>query len=563
MSPFWLMAASFCASLGWLLPNNFPPWLSFHKEAWVAVMLLVSSFWVLTKMKSETHLHHLTLVVAFCALIPWAQYAGTMIPLFGDAWIQCLYLTGFALALMVGDKWERETSSQCADFVFLAVGVASVVSTGMQMHQWLALKTEASFWILSNGLPNRYYANLAQPNLLSSLLLMGVLACFWGYYRQKMAGWLAVAVAAFLLFGVVLTSSRTAWISILILALSTYRLHGKMPAGMKRWIVPALAAGFYICALSMPWINQFLDIPEHDFSLELRGIQDTARLEGWRMLLDAASLQPWLGFGWGQIAQATFSVVENYPVQLGIFTHAHNLILDLVLWNGYPLGLALAGYVGWWVWCVLKQSNDVRQYPAIGVLVVLGIHALLEFPLMYAYFLLPLGLLLGTLNSTLGFRPVFIVSARWGIAVWALVAVALTVTIRDYLRVETSFYGLRFENRGIPSPIPKTPPDVIVLTQWRDVIAFSRNIPRTGLSQAELEHMRGIVKTVPTPLTMNRLAANLALNNQPAEAIKWLTIGCKTYPEAICRSMQARWQQEAVAHPQMAAVPWPKIHYKP
>lgn len=563
MSFFWLVAAALCTSMGWLLPNNFPPWLSFHKEAWAAVSFLLVSGWVLMRNRGTSNLHVLPLVVAICAAIPWFQHAGGLIPLFGDAWLQSLYLLGFLLALQVGEKWEQETAGQCADFLFLAVGVASVVSTGIQLHQWLALKTEAALWILGNGTPNRYYANLAQANLLSSLLLIGVLACFWGYYRQKLADWVAVLAAAFILFGVVLAGSRTAWITIFVLTVATLLLRKKLPAGMRLWVAPMLACYFYAFALAMPSINGFLAIPEHDFSLELRGIRDNARLDGWRMLLDASTLQPWLGFGWGQVAQATFSVVQNYPVQEGIFRHAHNLVLDLILWNGYPLGLALSAFLAWWVWRVLRQADQINHYVAIGGLVIVGIHALLEFPLTYVYFLMPLGLLLGTLNAGLGFRPVFTSKAWLNVALWALITASLLLTIRDYSRVETSFYGLRFENRGIPSPIPKTPPDVVVLTQWRDLIAFSRNVPRAGVSEADLDHMRNIVKTVPTPLTMNRLAANLAMNNHPEEAFKWLTIGCKTYSEFFCRSMEIRWQQEAASNPQMAAVPWPKIVYKP
>ncbi len=373
---------------------------------------------------------------------------------------------------------------------------------------------------------------------------------------------MAASAAVFLLFGVVLTASRTAWISIFLLSLAVFLLRREMPVTMKVWVVPALAGYFYICSLSMPAINQFLSIPEHDFSLELRGINDAARIEGWKMLLDASTLQPWLGFGWGQIAQATFSVVARYPAQDGIFTHAHNLVLDLILWNGYPLGLALATFLAWWVWRVLKQAETLSQFVVIGVLVVLGIHSLLEFPLTYAYFLLPLGLLLGTLNTSLGFKPVVVINAWGAVVLWVAIASALGVTIRDYLRVETSFYGLRFENRGIPSPIPKTPPDVLVLTHWREVIAFSRNVPRTGVSASELAQMRAVVGTLPTPLTMNKLAANLAMNNNPQEAFEWLTISCKTYPEAMCQAMSARWRHDSLSNPFLAAIPWPKTIYK-
>ena len=276
------------------------------------------------------------------------------------------------------------------------------------------------------------------------------------------------------------------------------------------------------------------------------------------MLFDASLQQPFVGFGWGQLASANFLVIENYPGQPGLFTQSHNLILDLILWNGYPLGLLAVAVLAWWLWKAGSFVRDFSQLHLMAFVLVLGIHAMLEFPLQYAFFLLPFGLIVGALHTSLGFRTV-LKSKKWiHIVISLLSIIVLAITIRDYFRVETSFYGLRFEHRKIETDIPSTPPNVVALTQFRDYLLFARNVPRSGLNASDLGWMIDVVNTIPSAHIIYKLAANLAMNGRLSEAAHWLAIICKTMAAPNCQAMRETWETEALANKGMADVTWPE-----
>ena len=43
MTPFWLALWACTLALGWLLPNHYRPWVSFHSDAWIAAVLLLGA----------------------------------------------------------------------------------------------------------------------------------------------------------------------------------------------------------------------------------------------------------------------------------------------------------------------------------------------------------------------------------------------------------------------------------------------------------------------------------------------------------------------------------------
>lgn len=553
LGPFWFIPGALLLSLAWLLPNHTPPWLTFHSDAWTAMVLSVLGIRVACKRSISVTWHVLTLAVGLFCVVPWLQYALGLIPNFGTAWINSIYLLGFLFALQTGEAWERQSSGQTADFVFAAVLIAALVSTGLQFFQWSGLES-MGLWTLGATGQSRFSANMAQPNQLASLLLLGLLGCSWGVHRGKLNAALAVVMACFLLMGVALTESRTAWVNLALLGMGAVVWRKKLPSVRHFRVVVGLGVYFAVCVTTLPWLASLAD---PGAALEYRPLVDHARLGAWKMLIDASLQRPLTGFGWGQLASANFLVIENYPGQPGLFTQSHNLVLDLILWNGYPLGSLAVAVVGWWVWKALSLVRNFSQIHLIAFVMVLGAHAMLEYPLQYAFFLLPFGLVVGALHSSLGFQTIFQSKSWIQIAVATTSVLVLAITVRDYFRVETSFYGLRFENRQIATDIPSTPPEVIALTQFRDHLLFARNVPRGNVAPHELGWMIDTVNTLPSAHIMYKLAANLALNHRPHESQKWLLRLCKTTPAPNCQSMKLAWDQQSLVNAGMAAVDWP------
>lgn len=550
--PFWLAFAALALAWCWLLPNHVPPWLSFHADAWAAIVLTLVSAYVLLKTPHATEWHGLTLLTSAMLVVVVIQYATGLLHSFGVAWINMAYLLGLLVALLAGSAWERVSRLQCADLLFIAVVVGAVVSVGLQIHQWLDLEPAGAWILRSSG--SRHYANMVQPNQLASLLLLGVLGCAWLNRRGWMHRHVAIFLAMCLLFGLALTESRTGWINAVVIGLAL--LAWRQLPGLGR--LPTVAGGlivFYVtCVLALPTLNELFGTS--GVPVELRSMDDNTRLKIWATMIEAASLRPWFGLGWGQVGHAQFLMSVEQMMDGGTLQSAHNLALDLVLWNGIPIGLTVIALLGWWTWLAIRRVADVFQVIMLLFLAVLTVHAMLEFPLQYAYFLLPTGLMLGALNSSLGFRAFFWTPKWIGSVSILLAAAALAVTIRDYMRVETSFYGLRFEQRKIQTTIPPTTPDVLVLTQWHDYITLARIDPAQAHEGKDIVWASNLVKTMPSALGMYKLAAMLAFANRPDEAQFWQRVLCKVNHPAQCKIIQDMWVEASKNLPPIAAIPW-------
>ena len=139
MTPFWLSLWACMLTIGWLLPNHYRPWLSFHSDAWVALTLSLGSAAVIWRSREPMMWHRITLLVALLLCVPWLQYAFGMMPVIGNAWISSAYLLGLLLAMLIGARWELSSPGQLGDGLFLAIGIAAILSVSLQLQQWLQL----------------------------------------------------------------------------------------------------------------------------------------------------------------------------------------------------------------------------------------------------------------------------------------------------------------------------------------------------------------------------------------------------------------------------------------
>ena len=555
MTPFWLVGWAIALSVGWLLPNHYPPWSSFHMDTWIATVLALASAAVFLRSKGHTVWHGIAILVAVSVCVPILQLGFGLITLAGTAWISSAYLIGFLLALLTGARWEMATPSQFADGLFLSIGIAALISVGLQLHQWLSLDL-LDIWSMGNGY-GRPFANFGQPNQLGTLLLWGLLSAAWGNVRQRIGGWTAVIMAAFLLFGIALTASRTAWMGVAVLVAASWAWRHMWANQRLQWVVTGLGLYFAVCVMAVGWLGQVLLI-----SLPA-DIGDIVRMSGeqrpivWSLFFEAMWQHPWLGYGWNQVGLAQLAAAINHPSLQGPFSHAHNLFLDFSLWCGVPFGIFLSVYLIRWFLLCLRAICTAEDAVLLLALLVVGNHAMLELPLHYAYFLLPVGLVMGALNVRMKLRPP-LVTGRWSyLAVWFTSVIVLVLIVRDYARVEVSFQALRFEVARIRYEKRGEPPEVVLLTQWRESIRLARFEPTRGMSAEELDWMRIVAGAYPNVNALHKLAAALAMNSRPDEARLWLRRMCRVVPKSQCDAVETAWASQSKQDPHIAAVPWP------
>lgn len=559
LAPVWCGFATLMIAAAWLLPNHTQPWVQFHSDAWMAGVLAAVGLVVLARTQ-KLAVTGLDLLVASAALLPIVHFRLGLLPFAGHAWVSTAYLVGFLVAIAIGRQWQGWRPIRMGNILFGAFLIGSLVSVGLQIYQWFGLTSEADLfdiWVF--GLAHsRPYANLGQPNQLATLLLWGILACGWTAYQRHVRPSFAFGVAVFLLLGLALTQSRSGFIGLCAVVAAAWWWRALWPQPRTALYVSALIPLYFLLLVAVYWASQTLLLTDPT-SISVRTMGEM-RPAVWKMLLDAAAQRPWLGYGWNEVLAAHLAVAENHPDFPVLFAHAHNLPLDFVIWAGFPAGLALTAALLAWVWTALRRVREPGQVLQFLMLTVLGLHAMLELPLQYGYFLLPAGLFAGALSAELKIWHLGAPSrAAWRAAQALLgaIAILLALIVYDYFEVEASTVDLRMKQARIWSPVPLQAPDVIVLTQLQAMLQFGFTEPVGGQSPQALANARDVTAHWITYANVSRLIRLLALNGHTAEARCWMSKAMIVLPAEGRRRLITDMETFRENQPQLETVRWP------
>ena len=511
--PVFLLLA--CVAIGgaWLIPNHYAPWTSFYNDACMAVGLLFA-FASVARARSFG-IPRVAWAVMFLAVIPWLQFVTGILTFSGDAWVATLYLLGLATAIAVGSESTRIDVRTFASALAGAVVVAAIVSCFLAMMQTLQL-WGLGIWIGEIFAGMRASANLLQSNNLATLLGWGVLALLLLRERSLLGRSTSMLLLGVLLLGIALTQSRTSLVfgPVIVAGVFIARRRGIVFQTRILTIVIATIIGWGMIFATPVLIRDLLLT-----SLQTVGERrvESLRFQVWPILADALSQRPWVGFGWLQVGAAELLSADRFPPTGELYLHAHNFFFEMVIWCGYPLGLAIGGGVLYWF--VTRTLRVAALEAVIGMLFIalLGIHGMLELPYQYAYFLLPAGLWIGLVEAQVG--PAIRSRPRID---WLLPAAALVLFIavcKDYPSVEEDFRLVRFESLRIgdlhgAEPLPQAP----FLSSLTGFLRFSRTVPAAGMSDAQLADMRLEVDRYPYAASLYRLSVALALNGKGADA---------------------------------------------
>jgi hypothetical protein len=280
---------------------------------------------------------------------------------------------------------------------------------------------------------------------------------------------------------------------------------------------------------------------EYSSAIVARTTSET-RFQIWTQFLDAVLKSPWMGYGWNQAQLAQVAVGGQ------LYAQAHNIFLDLILWLGAPLGVLASVAILIWLWEAVRGVKNEQDTVLVFMVLVVGIHAMLEFPLYYAYFLLPTGLLVGTLDQRLKHRELYSTSRFFIMGVLFCASSLLALVIRDYFLAEESYAELRLEKSHIVSSVPRMPPDVVVLSQLRDVIRFARFTPSAPINEQQLRWVEDIATFYPSAQNLLKLAQSLSLRGESEKAEQWMKIACVVSSEMQCDWSRQEWSRWLELH---------------
>lgn len=550
-----LAVAASLLFLGWLVPNHELPWTAAFADACaIAGTLLLAAVAARTPAVPWPDVA----VAALCiALVPLVQHASGRIEFLGDAVMATLYLVMFALAIVGGHALTTQLGLRRLAKTIAAPAVfAGVLSVGIATYQWLSL---SGLDIYAVELPrgHRPFANVSQPNHLATLLGMCAVLSVLLFRIGALGRWALFLVLAWLLFGVVMTRSRTGVVEFLVVVVLLLLTRRRDWPALRLSVVASVAVAFFALHLAWPAINDGLLLaPARTASQQL---DQGTRWMHWRVLSDAVAERPWFGYGWNQVSIAQFDAVLHRPAPREMIEHSHNIVLDLLLWNGVPIGaLILIGVFAWYV-----RAFRSKRDPTTGLLLLACIvpltHAFFEYPLEYAYFLLPVGVMMGLVSGHTSPRGWISSSRAVFMVCIASAMIVATAVAHEYLVAKDNLRTLRMEVAKIGTgSITSTAPDLHLLTAHREYLRLARQEAMPGLSTDELDEMRVIVSRFGFPPALFRYALASGLNGRPTEARDALIRLCKLHHRDHCEEARRSWELlGGTKYPVLRQVPWP------
>lgn len=424
----------------------------------------------------------LLVFVCFMAVIV-GQWASGLENLSGSR-----FLSAGALLLGGGVAWlgyrchqASEGRPALADALATAFLMAALFGTLAQWIQVFDLEGD-TLGLVSNFFPTenrRIWGNLNQPNHQATVEGMGLAAAVWLAARGRLgAAWWLVAVAI-LESGIVLSGSRTGLLHVgtavvfaLLMAwfardMNKMAWGGASSAPMRRPVGLLFAAVVLIALLPLMQVavksaGTAFGWSLYDAVARLQeGDQVSYRGAMWAHALAMFDTHRWLGVGWGEFGWHQFRQLEEVGLKVEMSLHAHNAVFDLLAKTGI-VGTAGAGLLLLaWLWRVCvhrlwRASTQTRTETLLGLtwLAMLGAHSMLEYPLHYLYFLLPVCFLLGWMEPG-GFGRLRIgrgMAATLSF-VFAVVAAGVLVTMwQDYRAVEAREYAASDKRDALPQP---------------------------------------------------------------------------------------------------------------
>ena len=386
LSPTWwigLVFLPYTLSLVW--PRSFGP--SLMISPFLMGLAVVAVAGLAVRPHGQVRLAAwLLLVIGLITLGPWTQS------------LMLWSVVGAALAswvtMVLGQACAAKDGLMRA-FVFALV-VGMVVNV---LVAWLQFFDQELFFypFVSMHDGERPYGNIRQPNHLATLCVVGLASAWWagqsGYWRSVVV----VAVSMLAMSGLALSVSRIGLVEMVALAVFVACwtdgnkklnriLFGLAPLWVFTWslVLHVLSVWFSTTALT-------------------NSVRDTASLSArwvhWHAAWNLAIKHPMQGVGWEEFRYARFM---EEPIVAGseIADNAHNLVLHLLANVGFLSTFLILAPV---LWLLLSRkpwrstSSSVRW--AWLVILTIGLHTMVEYPLWYMNFLIPMALAFGIVMS--------------------------------------------------------------------------------------------------------------------------------------------------------------------
>ncbi|KVG75820.1 PglL family O-oligosaccharyltransferase [Burkholderia ubonensis] len=441
-------------------------------------------------------------------------------------WLAVGYLGAALVAMQAGYVLAREQLAEAAARIMAgALLIGGVFAVFCQVVQLFRLESVLSpFVVVYNiAVERRPYGNMAQANHLATYIAFALAGALYLVQTRRLAVWAWLMLSVVLSGGLALTVSRGPWLQVAVMVVAGFwmawaesRDKPGAPANVRAraWLMPVLLAAVFVAVNgAVRWANlhYHLNLAVSAAERMRDAGQIAPRLALWKYGLAMFREHPLLGVGWGEFPSHQFALARALG-GVEIANNSHDIFIDLLAKSGLlGLGVLVVTLVLWFVRALRAPQTSTRVF-GFALVGVLLMHALVEYPQQYMFFLLPVMFVIGLLEA----KPLRIVPGRAAFALFALLTVggllAAVPVLRDYQRAEVLYYGTdpAAQYRDAPS---------LLFGAWGDYGAATLlTLSRDALPAKLAAHERAIA-LLPGETVLRRYAVLQALDGRDADAL--------------------------------------------
>ena len=404
----------------WVLPflynQHYPPLPAFYPE-WGAALLGLCAMFLLVARWRQPEIPRIAVLPLGLALIAWVQFALGRVTYLEQALLFTLFMLWAALLAVLGFRLREELG-----LPVLATVLAASLLLGAELNALVGVLQHYSVHSFLDAMVAFYpfpaaAGNLAQPNHFADYITLGLISLGLLRIRWQLRAWQVLLLAAPLLFVLTLSGSRSPWLYLPCIAAIAFlwQRRDKSNTPLLHYSL-LLILGFALMhwVVQLPWLSGSqgnvsalqrmggdVSALQHLYA-DSGGSSSGIRLYLWREAWLIFTQFPLLGAGYGQFPWQHFQlgpVLRDTNIT-GLHTHAHNLVIQIAAEMGLAGLLVLLGTLALWFWQTRGAQRSIYHWWGYGLLAVLGIHSLLEYPLWYGYFLGVAAITLGIFDNT-------------------------------------------------------------------------------------------------------------------------------------------------------------------
>jgi O-antigen ligase len=524
-------AAVALLAAAWILPfvqhHHRLPVPSFLSE-WIAVVagLLLCGFALWEGRRRQLALPAVALLpIGMAALLAAHALVGAS-AYRHSAGVAVLYML-WAGAMVLAGRWlagfDKEDAVRCLGWcLVVGAGLASLVGV-IQMFELRGFLDP-----VVSRYAGRVSGNLGSPNHFALYIALGSASLIHLAASRRVPGYVAAVLMLPLMFVLAASGSRSGWIYLgaILLACGAWRLQAKDAIAGRAVGFCALALLAYLLCnlgLSAGWLGPTGTGSAADRMLAASPLTDL-RSRLWLYAVRMSLDHPLFGVGWGNFAWELFQRSDgrlwagwNYDA------NAHNLLLHLAAETGLAgLAVLLVPLGFWWI-RTIRPVRGAAWYWGATLLGLIGLHAMLEYTLWYAYFLGIAALLAGWMDpgrralgpeGGTGLVPVLLLLTGGWVA---------GQTLHDHRVLEKALDPVALE---VPGGTPEIITDMVAMQSASLLVPELERVLGMGLladagrMSQTLAMSDRIVRHAPTPIHVFRHAVLLQLSRQDEAALR-------------------------------------------